>query len=202
MPSFIRRGLAAIAFTFAFSGAHAADLTFSGQLAYHNAVAAVGFTLDQDSTGVKLWTDSYQDGLNFDPYMTLWQFDINGNAWVMIKVNDDNPSIAPGQTAYDSGLTPAFLLAGQYLVTIAAYPNTANGPWLSDGFLLDGETPVPMSTWVQPDHDAPAGGNWQLHLSNVDTAAVAAVPEPDTYALLIAGLLLVGTAVTRRLRHE
>jgi hypothetical protein len=27
-------------------------------------------------------------------------------------------------------------------------------------------------------------------------------PEPDTYALLIAGLLPVGTAVTRRLRDD
>ena len=52
--------------------AKAADFSFSGHLTYNTDVVQVAFTLDLDASHVRLWTDSWQSGLNFDPTLTLW----------------------------------------------------------------------------------------------------------------------------------
>ncbi len=121
--------------------ASASSFTFNGNIANHNDVVKIGFSLSSDATDVKVWTDSFQNGTNFDPITAVWRR--NGTDYDKIGQNDDNPYIAPGQTYYDSGLTFSSLSAGNYLFTIATYANFANGSHLSDGFAYDSQTPIP-----------------------------------------------------------
>jgi len=175
--------------------AQAADFTFSGHIAYHNDVVQVGFTLVQDAVDVKVWTDGYLDGINFDPITAVWSMPTG----TLIDENDDNPLIGPGQTKFDSGLVFPTLAAGNYLFTIATYNNAAAGATLAQGFIYDGETPIAIADWCQPASDNctnQKGTFWQVHLTGVDVAT--SVPEPETFGLLGLGLALVGWRVRRR----
>lgn len=179
--------------------AQAADFTFEGNIAFHNDVIQIAFTLDADATDVKVWTDGFLDGVNFDPITAVWSLP-TGN---QVGENDDDDTIAPGQTYYDSGLIFPTLPAGNYLFTIAAYPNFASTGNLAGGFEFDNEVPIPIGSWCQPaaaDCDDPVlnqkGTYWRVHLSGVDVATN--VPEPSTYAMLAFGLAVVGGAVRAR----
>jgi hypothetical protein len=180
--------------------AAAADYSFSGHLAFNTSIAKIGFDLTRDAGTVRLWTDSFDGGSNFDPLLTLWQRSSTGYAW-LADVDDDS-SVAAGQTDFDAGLQIDGLAKGQYLVTLGASPNNAVGTMLSDGFAFDGETPLPIASWNQPGYDINAndqkGSFWRLNLSNVDLAAP--VPEPGSYVLLAFGL--VALWLVRRSRAD
>lgn len=175
--------------------AQAADFTFDGNISYHNDVVQIDFTLDNDATDVKVWTDSFMEGLNFDPITAVWQQ--AGSDYALVGQNDDNPSIAPGQTYYDSGLVFDFLAAGTYKFTIAAYANFALGSSLSDGFIYGNDTPIPINQWWTG-----GDGYWRVHLSGVDDANPSPVPEPGTMMLMLAGLGLVGAAGRKRAAQD
>lgn len=177
-----------------FAQAQAAVFDFSGNIASHKDVIEIGFTLTADATDVKVWTDSFLSATNFDPITAVWNK--SGSDWTLIGENDDNPSIAPGQTWFDSGLVFPTLSAGDYLFTIAAYNNFANSSLLSNGFRFDSEVPIPLADWCEPASHCGMGTFYSVHLSGVDVATV--VPEPATYAMLIAGLGLLGFAAHRR----
>ena len=49
------------------STASASVFHFEGMIDYHNDVVFTYFTLDDDATDVRIWTDSFDDGANFDP---------------------------------------------------------------------------------------------------------------------------------------
>jgi|CXWL01.1.fsa_nt_gi hypothetical protein len=172
-----------------FAQAQAVDFSFSGNIVNHNDVVQIAFTLATDVTNVSVWTDSFQDGANFDPITAVWsEF---GSDWALVGERDDNPYIAPGQTSFDSGLQFATLNAGNYLFTIAQYSNFAEGTLLSQGFLLDSEVPIALL----------GGTFYSVHLS--DSIAPPPpppppVPEPETYAMLLAGLGLMGFSARRR----
>ena len=147
-----------------------------------------------DATNVKVWTDSFLGGINFDPITAVWSQ--NNTGWSLIGQNDDNASIAPGQTYFDSGLTFATLAAGTYKFTIATYNNFANGTTLAQGFRFDNQAAIPLAQWTQPANHRNIGSRYSVHLCGVDSA-VSAVPEIETYTVLMAGLGFLG-AVTRR----
>ncbi|MEF7612404.1 DVUA0089 family protein [Aquincola sp. MAHUQ-54] len=177
--------------------AQAAEFSFSGDIAFHNDVVRISFTLLTDATNVRVWTDSYGAsspyGVNFDPITAVWDMSAGGK---LLDTNDDDGTIEPGQNDFDSGLVFDELKAGNYLFTIATYPNWNKGEWLSDGFTYDGAAPIALADWDQPSSHFGMGTHWRVHLTGVD-AATAPVPEPGSYALMLAGLAAVALRARR-----
>ncbi len=180
-------------------GAQAAQFDFQGDIATHKDVIKINFSLLANATNVKVWTDSFLGGVNFDPITAVWSQTNTG--WTRIGQNDDNPNIAPGQTRFDSGLTFATLASGNYLFTIATYNNFANGTTLAQGFKFDNQAPIPLAQWNQPANGFNKGTHYSVHLSGVD-GAVSAVPEPESFAMLLAGLGIVGALARRKNRKS
>lgn len=179
------------------ASAGAASFTFNGNIANSNDVISIAFTLTSNATNVAVWTDSYNGGVNFDPITAVWVQ--SGSDYKLVGENDDDDSIAPGQTIYDSGLTFASLDAGNYLFTITPYNNFAVGNLLSQGFAYSGQPGTPLSQWCQPASHCGMGTYYEVHLSGVDDASnITPVPEPETYAMLMAGLGVVGALRRRR----
>ncbi|WP_228743361.1 DVUA0089 family protein [Marinobacter sp. F4218] len=180
----------------------AAPINFTGEIDYHNDVIYTYFTLNTDANDVRVWTDSFQSGTNFDPITALWQAD-----GTLIDENDDNDSINPAtQTRFDSGFSLASLSAGDYIFTVATYANFANGGMLSNGFSYDGETPIALESWDQPANDIDMGPFWSVWLDGVSSASNPndpsdpsnPVPEPGTLALISLGLLGLSVRKTRK----
>jgi hypothetical protein len=172
----------------AFSAAGRAETrVFEGTIPSSRDVVRLPLTLSTDLTNAVLWTDSFQDGLHFDPILALWR---DG---VLLEQNDDH-MLMPGQTVYDSSLLFGHLHAGTYLVTIASYANFANGELLSGGFRYDDPAiePNPLYNCV-PGGDCP-GNYWRLNLSD---GPIPQVPELATTALWMAGLGLLALRAGR-----
>ena len=186
------RALAALTLALAATTSQAADFSFSGQMSFHNDLVQIDFTVDTPGV-IRLWTDSWQGGLNFDPMLSLFNRSLS-----LVASNDDDDSIAAGQGFYDAGLSMP--LAGAYRLTLTAASNDALGPNLSNGFSYSADAPIRLTDWVQPSSNInlgdQKGGAWQVHLSGVTLAA--AVPEPQSLALLLAGLLGLGWVAHRR----
>ena len=53
--------LAVLAALGAAGSAQAAEFTFSGNIAYHNDVIQIPFSLDADASDVKVWTDRSEE---------------------------------------------------------------------------------------------------------------------------------------------
>ncbi len=196
MNVFFRTAVAAAALLAA-AVTQAADFTLSGTIQNHNDIVQIDFSLAANGD-VKIWSDSWQSGLNFDPTAALWTK--AGSDFMLVAEVDDDDTIAAGQGFYDTGFSLPGLIAGDYRVTLGASLNAANGTLLSQGFVYDSESPILLSVWNQPSYDPNAndqkGGFWRLNFSGVDS--VAAVPEPSTWAMLAIGLLALGAAARRR----
>lgn len=183
-----------VALACACGAASAADFTFSGNIKFNTDVVRIDFTLNTDATDVRVWTDSFADGANFDPITAVWSLPSGAK----VGENDDDEDIAPGQTYYDSGLVFASLPAGNYAFTIAAFDNFASDN-LNDPFAFAGQTPVLIADWCQPASDNcldQKGTFWRVNLSGVDAALP--VPEPSAWLLMLAGLGAVGVGARRR----
>jgi hypothetical protein len=200
LPSKLKPLVAAV-LAVAAVGAHAADLSFSGNLVFNTDVVKIAFDVGPAAGDVALWTDSWHGGLNFDPSLTVWS-KAGSDYQLLVEPGDDN-SIGPGQGAFDDGVKLASLAAGHYLVTLTPWPNSAAGPLLSNGFDPQGEVRTPIAQWNQPGYDLNAndqkGTQWSLHLNGVSQAAM--VPEPSSMALLALGLAVIGAAGVRRSRQ-
>ena len=181
----------------------AATFTFSGNIANHNDIVRVDFSLANDATNVRVWTDSFLatgpnqlgPGTNFDPVTALW----NNATGELIDENDDNDEIDASQTYYDSGFSLASLAAGNYFFTLAAVPNEANGDNISEGFEADDETPIAIADYDQPANEGNLRGTfWRINLDGVDGAAGPVDPNPSEVpvpgAVWLFGSALLGFA--------
>lgn len=166
------------------AAAQADDL--NGQIAFHNDVVRHTITLDHAAT-LTAWTDSYQLGLNFDPMLALWH---DGS---LVIFRDDDISIAPGQTGYDTGFILSQLAAGDYLFTLSAFDNVPRSAQLADGYVFDQEAPIPLADWCEPASHCGMGGQFSLHWTIAQS-----LPEPGQWGMLAAGLGLL--ALRRRWR--
>jgi len=154
--------------------AQAALINFDGNIEFHNDIVRIDFTLNQDVNNIRVWTDSFQDGVNFDPITALWAAD-----GALIREDDDNSGINPStQTVYDSGFALSFLAAGDYIFTVATYDNFAQGSMLSDGFLFDSQNPIELAVWSQPANSVNMGSYWRVWLDGVDVAVNPNEPSP------------------------
>lgn len=200
----MKKIIAAAAFAALASQAQAALFNFTGNITYNTDVVQINFTLVNDATNVRVWTDSFQSGLNFDPITALW----NRTTGARIAENDDNSNVNPStQTYYDSGFSLASLAAGEYAFTVAAYANFA-GNNLSDPFSYAAQnvTPVLIADWCQPasaNCTNQKGNFWSVWLDGVDNATNPndpgnRVPEPSSVALAALGLMSLASLRRRK----
>lgn len=166
--------------------AAAADLSFTGSLSDPNQVLLFNFVVGAPSN-VTLRTYTYSGGTNaagttfagggFDPILAL--FDSTG---LLIGQNDDLDTFAG---LWDTYLNTN-LAAGTYTVSVQAFSNFAIGPNLSDGFQNTGSFNGRTT-------------NWAFDVLNVQAATqIGAVPEPATWAMMLAGFGAVGLGMRRR----
>jgi hypothetical protein len=203
MNTILRSMAATAALALGVSTAHGAALSLSGNLRYHNEVVQFEFFLDAPGSNVRVWTDSWMSGQNFDPTAALWSR--AGDDYTLLQAVDDDDTVAAGQGFYDVGFRLPTLVAGQYLLTLAAAPNDPNGALLSHGFAYDQLAPIPLAQWNQPSYDPNAndqkGGFYRVNFDNVDR--VALVPEPAGWLSATLALALMATVRgTRRGRRR
>jgi len=177
------------------SFASAVPINFTGNIGFHNDIITTYFTLDQDATNVRVWTDSFQNGINFDPIVAVWNAD-----GTLIDESDDNATIDPlTQTHFDAGFAFNNLAKGDYIFTVATFNNFAQSTQLNDGFDFDSQTAIALSDWSQPSNGNNMGGEWSVWMDGVDSGSVG-VPEPTTVALLTLGLF--GLTVGRKRKNK
>ncbi len=202
MHTHIRKLAAASALLLAAAGTQAATVTLSGNLVAHNDIVRIDFMLPA-AADVKIWTDSWLSGLNFDPTAAVWAQ--TGNDHTLVAAVDDDDTVGPGQGYYDSGILLPALAAGRYLVTLATAINGPIGALLSQGFAYDSEAPIALALWNQPTYDPnlndQKGSAWRINFTGVPQAALA-VPAPGSVLLVALALGLMAASSRRPPSHR
>lgn len=162
--------------------AFASDFSFTGNLKDGNEVQPFFFTVTEPTT-ITLETFSRAGGTNaagttipaggFDPIISLFDA-ISGR---LITYNDDSAN------DWDSFIQRD-LNAGNYFAMLSEYANFPAGQLLSDGF-----SGTDNNGWDR---------HWALDILNASSATVAVpIPEPESYAMFLAGLGLLGWRMRR-----
>lgn len=178
----------------------ATTFAFEGNASLNTDIVKLAFSIDRDVSDLKLWTDSWQQGLNFDPTLALWQ-KVGADYTLLAEVDDDD-TVGAGQGAFDAGITWASLASGAYLVTLTASPNYALGTLLSEGFAFDGSPAVPISQWDQPGYDLNTNDQKGTFWSLKGEYTVSAVPEPSKWLLAAMTIMLWGGIAERKRRNK
>ena len=71
---------------------HAANFTLAGQITHHKDVVQVDISLIAPGTDVRVWSDSWLSGLNFDPIAAVWAR--SGSDFTLISQVDDDDTVA------------------------------------------------------------------------------------------------------------
>lgn len=212
----IRKRIACLAAGLLFTGlSAAADFSFEGNFNQDDEVRSFSFSVGT-SSDVTLRSWGYAGGVNaagqtiarggFDTNLALF----NGGG-TLIHVSDDG---GPGNVPADSetgqhwdAFLQVTLAPGDYLATLTQYDNFANGPNIADGFFRQGDGNFTAAfgcgaaafcdvSGVSPYDQR--SSHWALDILGVNPAEVSPIPEPETYALLLAGLGFAGFAAQRR----
>ena len=179
----LSKSLAAVALMVAATAATAETRT--GHLQYHNQVIFQTITLT-NTDEVSVWTDSYAVG-GFDTILALWSADGS-----LVDLSDDT-AILPEMGIRDAGIFRLVLGPGEYTIGLSPYSNFPNGT-LGQGYWYDNDVPQAL-----PNASCDATCSfYRLHWTVGNTAPV---PEPSSYAMLLAGLGAVGFAARRRARR-
>ncbi len=182
--------------------AAARPITFSleGNASLNSDIVKLTFSIDRDASDFRLWTNSWQQGLNFDPTLALWQG--VGSDYTLLAQVDDDDTVGAGQGAFDAGIMWASLASGNYLVTLTASPNYALGTLLSEGFSFDGSPAIPIAQWDQPGYNLNTNDQKGTFWSLQGEYTVSAVPEPSKWLLAAMTLMLWGGIAERKRRDK
>jgi len=140
-----------------------------------------------------MWTNTY----SFDPFLVVW--DANGNIVLDINGNKAYHDNVNQLTAYESYLNLGKMDNGIYYFTIGNSPNqpvkdTVDFNDVSASFSFGGADP---SILYGPFNNLTiVTGQWTVYVNGA-----SAVPEPETWAMLLAGLAVMGS-VARRRKHR
>lgn len=193
MKRLFAAALAATSLLAAASAASAADFSFTGNLNSDDDVLVFDFTVGATSL-VTFRTYSWAGGVNaagqsiaaggFDPILAVYD-----SAGQRIGYNDDGGCGLVGSNAgrcYDTYFSTN-LTAGAYKVAVSQYDNfgpiNLNDPWPGTGYVnYNGRD-----------------SHWAFDVLNASSATQSgAVPEPATWAMMIAGFGLMGASLRRR----
>lgn len=196
------------------SASLAADLSFQGTFDRDDDVQLLSFSVSSDST-VTLRSLGYAGGTNaagqtilrggFDTVLSL--FDDSGTLIASGDDGDDNVAADAGTGQRWDAFLETFLTPGNYQFSIMQYDNFAIGPALSDGFFRTGQGNFTAdfgcgaAAFCDISGATPfdqRNGNWAFDVLNVNPSTVSAIPEPETYAMLLGGLGLLAFTTRRR----
>jgi len=152
-----------------------------------------------DNRGVVLNTYVYRSSwtgeLSFDPFLVVW--DANGN---MLGFQNDKSRFDENAGVYLGKVDD-----GIYYFTIGNWPNqlitdTVDFNDVGASFAYYGDNPSILYYFSYiPPFDS---GKWYVYIDGASAflGGVSAVPEPETWAMLLLGLAMVGS-VARRRKH-
>jgi hypothetical protein len=158
-----------------------ADTQFAGSFSDHVTFAVNAGTVADVSVGYD-WSDLlWYRGQQTNP--TSHYFDAATLGWSLVRVNGAVTTTTKGT------------------VTDSSNANSGSGKFSFDDLAQGTYTLTFTGTWAKPHLE---GENWRQTAAVVNlqdaTIAVTAVPEPESYAMLMAGLGLLGLAARRRTR--
>jgi hypothetical protein len=187
--------LAAALFSIGSPALEAAAFTFTDTLTRDNDIRLFSFNTTATAI-VDLTTTSYAAG-GFSPVLSLFNMQDSG-----LLIGRDNGIDHPsGDASLSLSLVP-----GQYVLALTVFDDLATGPRFSDGFLRDRDpnftrqfgSPGNTGSFLNIDGQARTG-RYSLVVNNVTAAAVSAVPEPGSLALIgLSAVCLLARSYRRR----
>jgi hypothetical protein len=192
-----------VSFSLGSAAQAASNFSFTGTLDNPSSVLFFDFNVGAPSQ-VTLRTWSYAGGVNaagqtiarggFDPILAVFELP----SGTKIGENDDDitNTVAADTVsgrAFDTFLT-GFLNPGDYRVSVMVFPNFAPDNLFTGAF--SGATTFDDVSGVLNN---PRTNQWAFDILGVNSAVqVPAIPEPQSWAMLIAGFGLTGAAMRRR----
>ncbi len=167
----------------------AVTFNFGGTIQYDTDVVHKSFSLANNVANVQIFTDSYNNGANFNAGLDLWKG--IGDSAVLLA---ENLGVDASGNLAEAVITLPDLAAGDYMITVLASFNGAmaaidsSNPTLGAGFVLDGTEPTAIE-------NAFFGGPGFYH---VNFAASEAAPVPIPPALFLFGSGIFGIGALRR----